>query len=1057
VVAVPAPIPVLPPTSAPAPAPTPAPTTTPTPPSNPITSPAASTTPTPATHPPITATLLGQTGEDIVGTMSGTPDGIKDVHIKLSGVSGTLKGVRITGLDGIWETPANGKNWLVAIRPQSNPSVVDLYIDFCNFCKVTTTYTLTVTFSDGATQTIQAVSTTPTSPPATPQTPVATSTPTVPTSPAPVPTSASAQLGTESLIGTFAPDPFNNSFGFARAHWATSINKMIVFLTGNGPFRDNSVRAFDPVTNTWEYLWQNSDGANGPEARDNYASFYIPRRDEIWVWGGSYLEGKLGALYSGRFSISQKRWVASGVSNSDAFAGIIDFSAVGGMPYNGTDPGMAWSAAADMGIEFAGYGLEDAMWIWERKLGGPEDYKVTQFTGPRPPTSRLQCMNCLVAVGPDFYLYGGDYRTLTGHAFRSDLWKFSSATRTWTQLPDSPTPADRPMLTYDSNKNALVVYATTYFVNGSLSGHMYVFDLASQQWSDQTPSGLPCVFNQVGVYAPTAKVHIYEKGNPCVDGNPSPGIYGVSLSGSGTTVAAPTPLPQAPPPPPPPSSGRIPLGYLDSIDANGTASGWTYDPDLSSQSNDVKIYADGPAGAGTLIATIATNSSRPDVNSYYSITGNHGFTFSIPSNLKNGQPHQLYVYGIDKTGDASFLLNGSPKSFSIGVNSQTAPTTPLTVVPPASPPLVVPPTPQTGSNCYGGLCLPLKTWVTRPLPNAPNGPCFAGIYGACKEVHPGFNYANGRMYLYGGDYSGRPSDLNVPLDPNRTWGSTYSYSLLNGDWKIEYPNVGIPGDTVMNNIADEIPWVYDSKRNLFYWLGGFGGSCCYGWPVGTLSNGVEYADPPLTFNPVTKKWSRNNFPYFVGQHAVYDPITDALYSLTDNGLFIYNITTGVRETLWIPDNLNLGYLQRNNIYDIDVVGRAFYFINMGNPYQGQPNRISNLGRFNIDSRTWEDLGPTPQQDNLIAPLTAWDSVNKVFLWWTMWEEAVSTLWIYHPDTKTWEKDALYQPEGIRPRGNFFAFDPIHNALMLMGGVNWNSEPDPSYQHHLFLYRYGNGK
>ena len=37
-----------------------------------------------------------------------TPDGVKDVHIKLSGVSGTIKGVRITGLDGIWETPANG-------------------------------------------------------------------------------------------------------------------------------------------------------------------------------------------------------------------------------------------------------------------------------------------------------------------------------------------------------------------------------------------------------------------------------------------------------------------------------------------------------------------------------------------------------------------------------------------------------------------------------------------------------------------------------------------------------------------------------------------------------------------------------------------------------------------------------------------------------------------------------------------------------------------------------------------------------------------------------------
>src|SRR5207253_670590 len=119
--------------------------------------------------------------------------------------------------------------------------------------------------------------------------------------------------------------------------------------------------------------------------------------------------------------------------------------------------------------------------------------------------------------------------------------------------------------------------------------------------------------------------------------------------------------------------------------------------------------------------------------------------------------------------------------------------------------------------------------------------------------------------------------------PSGYWGSTYSYSLLNGDWITEYPNVGIPGDTIMDNIADEIPWVYDSKRNLFYWLGGFGGSCCYGYPKGTTSNGVLYADPPITFNPATKKWSTNNFPYFGGdnsggQHTVYDPVTDTLIS-----------------------------------------------------------------------------------------------------------------------------------------------------------------------------------
>jgi hypothetical protein len=119
--------------------------------SAPITVSTGTASPSPTLHPTMTARLLGQTGEDLVGTYSQGADGIKDVHLQLSGVSGTISGVRITGpgLDGIWETPANGQNWIVGIKPQSNSSVVDLYIDFY---KPITSYNLTVTFSDGATQ-----------------------------------------------------------------------------------------------------------------------------------------------------------------------------------------------------------------------------------------------------------------------------------------------------------------------------------------------------------------------------------------------------------------------------------------------------------------------------------------------------------------------------------------------------------------------------------------------------------------------------------------------------------------------------------------------------------------------------------------------------------------------------------------------------------------------------------------------------------------------------------------------------------------------------------------
>ena len=70
--------------------------------------------------PTVIATLLGQTGEDIVGTLTQASDGIKDVHVRLTGVPSPLTSVKVTGADGIgnWQTPRHANWWLVAIKPR---------------------------------------------------------------------------------------------------------------------------------------------------------------------------------------------------------------------------------------------------------------------------------------------------------------------------------------------------------------------------------------------------------------------------------------------------------------------------------------------------------------------------------------------------------------------------------------------------------------------------------------------------------------------------------------------------------------------------------------------------------------------------------------------------------------------------------------------------------------------------------------------------------------------------------------------------------------------------
>jgi hypothetical protein len=320
----------------------------------------------------------------------------------------------------------------------------------------------------------------------------------------------------QALFFSVASDPAGGGAGiggFSRNHWITSINKVLSPF-GSGPVTgDNSIRAYDPVANTWEYHWPADYNNGGVQNRDNQGSFYIPRLNEYWVWGGSHLEeyGRLTgdpnaqAFCAGRFSISQKKWLKTSVDCSAAFSDVL----TGGVPYFSVDPATAWSAQLDMGIVFGGTSQgnpQDTMAIVESNSDGPQPYKTTYFTGPRPP-ARDQAMNLMVAAGTDFYLFGGSAGSVENvQQYVKDFWKFDGIKRVWTRLPDPPAVGYQSAVTYDSDKRLVVAW---------VRDHLYAFSVDNNQWSDVTPPGLPCVFNQMAVYAPTAKRHIYEGGNRC--------------------------------------------------------------------------------------------------------------------------------------------------------------------------------------------------------------------------------------------------------------------------------------------------------------------------------------------------------------------------------------------------------------------------------------------------------------------------------------------------------------------------------------------------------------
>jgi hypothetical protein len=113
------------------------------------------------------------------------------------------------------------------------------------------------------------------------------------------------------------------------------------------------------------------------------------------------------------------------------------------------------------------------------------------------------------------------------------------------------------------------------------------------------------------------------------------------------------------------STSVSPTGWLDTLTSAGLVGGWACDGDSWSTSIYVHVYSD-----GAFVAQVAASVYRADVAAATwacNGTGNHGFTFQLPSYLLNGQPHTIQVYGINVdtgggvVGSGNAELSGSPR------------------------------------------------------------------------------------------------------------------------------------------------------------------------------------------------------------------------------------------------------------------------------------------------------------------------------------------------------------------------------------------------------------
>lgn len=133
-----------------------------------------------------------------------------------------------------------------------------------------------------------------------------------------------------------------------------------------------------------------------------------------------------------------------------------------------------------------------------------------------------------------------------------------------------------------------------------------------------------------------------------------------------TPTNTPTPAPKP----------KLPKGYHDTLSCT-VSTGWACDPDNYSQAIDVHFYKDKPAdNGGTFIGKVTASLPRESaVGGQCGGNSSHGFSFTIPEGLKDGQRHKVYAYGINigPSGENP-LLSQSPKIITCGTTGDPSPT-----------------------------------------------------------------------------------------------------------------------------------------------------------------------------------------------------------------------------------------------------------------------------------------------------------------------------------------------------------------------------------------------
>ncbi len=124
--------------------------------------------------------------------------------------------------------------------------------------------------------------------------------------------------------------------------------------------------------------------------------------------------------------------------------------------------------------------------------------------------------------------------------------------------------------------------------------------------------------------------------------------------------------------PTPQPANQAPIGFVDngsSKNACTSLQGWALDPTATASELAVHFWEQTVLGEWKFSGAAYTTVLRQDVNDAFGTTGNHGWSFPIPSSLRDSQPHTVYAFAIDTDGGPAGHLALSPVTISCAAAS----------------------------------------------------------------------------------------------------------------------------------------------------------------------------------------------------------------------------------------------------------------------------------------------------------------------------------------------------------------------------------------------------